>query len=146
MSILRETARGAEGIIRETGKIAGLNLRPFKNPLSSRDEMLLALGAAVVVGGGVWWYVKRGTVVTLSPGLTNQTVKAKAGSTVNLALPKGASWQGVASGGSGGASLAPASGNSNYPVANVTNGEVINATWTDSSGTAQNSTITIQTS
>lgn len=112
------------------------------NPLSMNEELLVGLLAAAVIGGGGFYlYKMKNPSITVAPG--TQTVSAKAGSTVTLKLPAGAMWQAVAEGGANGVSLSPASGNGGYSIPNVSAGEIINATWKDSSGATQNSTITV---
>lgn len=113
------------------------------NPLSMNEELLVGLLAAAVIGGGGFYLYKRANPsITIAPGA--QSVAAKQGATVTLKLPAGAMWTAVAEAGSGGAALAAASGNGSYAIPNVTPGsEIINATWKDSAGTTQNSTITV---
>lgn len=112
------------------------------NPLSMNEELLVGLlAAAVIGGGGLYLYKRSNPTITVAPG--TQTVSAKAGSTVTLKLPAGAMWQAVAAGGANGVSLSPASGTGGYSLPNVSAGEIINATWKDSSGATQNSTITV---
>lgn len=119
-----------------------IQLTPRLNPISVSEEVLLGFTLAAAIGGGGYlWYKKHNPSITVAPG--TQTVNAKIGGTVTLKLPSGASWNGVANGSAGGVALSAASGTAPYPVTNVVNGEVINATWTDSAGVAQNGTINV---
>lgn len=122
-------------------RILGIKLH---NPISGNEEIALGIGiAALMVAGGLW-YLHRGTVVQLTNGMM-QSVSAKAGSTVTLKLPAGATWTGVASGATTGLTATPASGNAPYPVPNVVAGMVITATWTDGTGAPGTATVTIAT-
>lgn len=118
------------------------------NPLSMNEELLLGLLAAGLIGGGgYWWYKKGNPSITVMPG--TQSVTAKVGGTVTLVLPAGAKWLLVGTanvGANATASINVAQTTSPYAVTNVTNGELITVSYTDSTGATQAATISVTAS
>ena len=125
--------------------------------MKTQTLVLLGVGAAVV---GLVLYEKEKTAaaaaatpvlpgsasVALQPGAT--TVAVSPGGQVTLTLPQGASWASVNPVSPIQAASTPPSGNQTYTLvmSNVAGTTPVTASWTDSSGTSQLTTVNIAVS
>ena len=125
---------------RRANPVALATYAPLVNPVSSDAQVAIGVFAAAGLGLLLYWFVNRYTL-TVAPG--NQSLKAPPGTTFTLRLPNGAQWQSLAAGAPASMPVAALLQGSGPQTMTSANGEMVLASWVDSRGTTQTSTITI---